>query len=180
MVSRRATGVALALLALIVTTATTPLSAAAAGLTVAPASIAFGNVVFGVTGATSIARAVKIINPATGQPITGLSLQIGGADPGDFAITNGCASTLAVGADFTEMLTFTPGALGTRSASLAVSDTANPNAGSAALSGIGIAGKLSIAPLALAFGSVVVGATSAANATTLKNLNAAAFFTSRA
>ncbi len=150
-------------------------AAAAAGLTVSPASLAFGNVVFGVTGATSIARSIRIINPATGQPVTGLSLQLSGADPGEFAITNnGCGSTLAKGTSCTVALTFTPAALGTRTASLAVSDDANPNAGSAALSGIGIAGKLTISPLTWNFGNVIAGATSVARTTTLKNPNAVA------
>lgn len=62
-----------------IATGATP--AAAAGLIVSPASLAFGNVVFGVTGATSIARSIKIINPATGQPVTGLSIQLSGSDP---------------------------------------------------------------------------------------------------
>ena len=146
--------------------------AATTGLTVSPASIAFGNVVFGVTGATSVARSVVIINPRTGQPVTGLSFQIGGADPGEFAFSkNNCTSTLSPGTDCTVKVTFTPGALGTRTGSLMVSDTANPNAGSAALSGVGIAGKLTITPLTSIFGNIVVGATSAAKTTTIKNSN---------
>ena len=146
--------------------------AATTGLTVSPASIAFGNVVFGVTGATSVARSVVIINPRTGQPVTGLSFQIGGADPGEFAFSkNNCTSTLSPGTDCTVKVTFTPGALGTRTGSLMVSDTANPNAGSAALSGVGVAGKLTITPLTSIFGSIVVGATSAAKTTTIKNSN---------
>ena len=115
---------------------------------VSPASVAFGNVVFGVTGATSIARSIKITNPATGQPVTGLRIQLTGANPSEFNITNnGCGSTLAKGANCTVMLTFTPAALGTRTTSLSLSDDANPNAGSASLSGVGVAGKLTITPL---------------------------------
>jgi hypothetical protein len=149
--------------------------AAAAGLIVSPASMAFGNVVFGVTGATSIARSIRIINPATGQPVTGLSLQLSGADPGEFTITNnGCGSALAKGTYCTVTLTFTPAALGTRTASLAVSDDANPNAGSAALSGVGVAGKLTITPLTWSFGNVIAGATSVAKTTSVKNINSVA------
>ena len=144
--------------------------AAAAGLTVSPANLAFGNVVFGVTGATSSLRSVRIINPAIGQPVTGLSIQITGANASEFAISNnGCSSTLAKGTNCTVMLAFTPAALGTRTASLAVSDTANANAGSAALSGVGIAGKLTITPLKTNFGQVLAGAISASRTTTVKN-----------
>ena len=155
--------------------ATSASAAALTGLTVSPASLAFGNVVFGVTGATSVAKSIKITNPTTGQAVTGLSIQLSGADPGEFAITNnGCGATLAKGTACTVTLTFSPAALGTRTASLAVSDDANPVAGSAALSGVGIAGKLTITPLTWNFGSVIVGATSAAKTTTLKNPNTVA------
>ena len=145
--------------------------AAATGLSVTP-SVAFGNVVFGVTGATSVARSVRITNPLSGQPVTGLSVQIAGADVTEFTISNnGCGSTLAKGTYCTVMLTFTPAALDNRSASLAVSDTANANAGSSALSGVGVPGKLTITPLTSAFGNLVVGNTSTAKTTTLKNPN---------
>ena len=164
---------ALVFVAMLGTIAASAAPAAAAGLTVT-ASVAFGNVDFGVTGATSVAKSVKITNPASGQLVTGLTVQIEGIDPGDFTITNdGCGSTLAKGTNCTVMLTFTPAALGTRNASLAVSDTANANAGSAALSGVGAPGKLTITPLTSNFGNIVVGAASAAKTTTLRNLTAA-------
>jgi hypothetical protein len=156
-----------------ITAGATP--AAAAGLAVSPASLAFGNVVFGVTGATSVAKSIKITNPLTAQPVTGLSIQVTGADASEFTISNNpCGATLATGTSCTVMLTFTPAALGTRSASLAVSDDANSNAGASALSGVGVAGKLTITPLKLSFGNMVVGATSAAKMTTLKNPNTVA------
>ncbi len=160
-------------LALALVTLGFSIPAAAAGLTVT-ASVAFGNVDFGVTGATSAAKSVRITNPLTGQPVTGLSVQISGPDASEFAISsNGCTSTLAKGSNCTVMLTFTPAALGTRNASLAISDTANAIAGSAALSGVGVPGKLTITPLTWNFSNIVVGATSAAKTTTLKNLTGA-------
>ena len=167
--------VALGLIALLSTLATSATSATAAGLTVSPASLAFGNVVFGVTGATSVAKSVKITNPATGQPITGLNIQLSGSDPSEFNITNhGCGSTLAKGTNCTVMLTFTPAALGTRTALLSLSDDADPSAGSAALNGVGVAGKLTITPLTWSFGSVIVGASSTTKTTTLRNPNTVA------
>jgi Galactose oxidase, central domain/Kelch motif len=173
--SSRLNVVALAFVIVLGTIGAGAAPAAAAGLSVSPASIAFGNVVFGLTGATSVARSVRVINPATGQPVTGLSFQLSGAEAGEFAIANnGCTSTLAVGTYCTVMLTFTPGALGTRSASLVVSDTANANAASVALSGVGIAGKLTITPLTSKFSNTIVGASSAAKTTTVKNGNTVA------
>ena len=174
-VSSRPTVLALAIAMLLGAIASTAAPAAAAGLTVSPTSVAFGNVVFGVTGATSVAKSVKITNPTTGLPVVGLSIKITGADAAEFTITNnGCASTLAPGTSCTVMLTFTPSALGTRSSSLAVSDSASGNAGSAALSGVGVVGRLTITPLTLPFGNVVAGATSAARIATLKNPNTVA------
>ncbi len=174
-VSSKPTVLELAFAILLVTIAASAAPAAAAGLTVSPISVAFGNVVFGVTGATSVAKSVKITNPATGQPATGLRIQISGADDAEFTITNnGCTSTLAPGTSCTLMLTFTPNALGPRSSSLAVIDAASANAGLAALSGVGIAGRLNITPPTLLLGNVVAGATSAVRATTLKNPNTVA------
>ncbi len=163
---------ALSLMALLGRLAASAASASAAGLILSPSSVAFGNVIFGVTGATSIARSIKITNPATGQPVTGLSIQLSGSDPSEFSITNSaCGSMVAIGTSCTVSLTFTPAALGTRTASLSLSDDANPSAGSATLSGVGVAGKLTIIPLTWSFGSVVVGATSTTKTTTLKNPN---------
>jgi len=97
MVSYRPSIVALAFAMLLGTIAVAAVPAAAAGLTVTPAGVAFGNVVLGVTGATSLAKNVKITNPSSGQPVAGLSIQLSGAEPDEFTITNnGCGSTLAV------------------------------------------------------------------------------------
>jgi hypothetical protein len=173
--------VAFTLVALLTTIVAPAVPAATVGLTVAPTSIPFGNAVFGVTGATSIAKSIKITNPTAGQPVTGLSVQISGANQSEFTITSdGCGSTLPQGANCTLMLTFTPAALGTRMASMSVSDNANPNAGSAALSGVGVAGKLNITQLTLNFGGVIVGATSAAKTTTLSNPNTVALYVTSA
>jgi hypothetical protein len=174
-ISARPTVLALALAMMLGMIATASVPAAGGGLSVFPTSLAFGNVVFGVTGATSAAKSVKITNPSGDPQVTGLSFQIGGVDASEFAIaSNGCASTLAPGANCTVTLTFTPGAVGTRNASLVISDTSSANGGSAALNGVGVAGQLTINPLNLNFGNVVVGATSAAKTTTLTNPNTVA------
>ncbi|MGA8794975.1 choice-of-anchor D domain-containing protein, partial [Candidatus Binatus sp.] len=172
----RPTVLALAFVALLGTIAALPASAAAAGLKVTPTSLAFGNLVFGVTGATSVAHTVTISDPAAGLPISSLSIQLTGANSGDFQISdNTCGATLSKGSNCTLKVTFTPTALGARSATLAVSDDANLNACWAALSGTGIAGKLTIRPLTSSFGKVLVGATSAAKMTTVENPTAATF-----
>jgi hypothetical protein len=163
---------ALAFAALLGSIASTAAPASATGLTITPASIAFGNVVFGVTGATSVPHTVTIIDPAAGQPISSLSIQLIGTNPGDFQISNNtCGATLAPGTNCTLKVTFSPTVLGARGAMLAVSDSANSNAGAVTLGGTGIAGRLTVTPLTSSFGKIVVGATSAAKTTTLKNPN---------
>src|ERR1700730_8507901 len=104
---------ALALVAIVGTIASSAASASATGLTVSPLTIAFGNVVFGVTGATSAAHTVTISDPAAGPPISSLSIQLTGTNPGDFQISNNtCGATLAPGTNCTLKVTFTPTALG--------------------------------------------------------------------
>jgi hypothetical protein len=170
----RAGVLALALVAIIGAVASAA-PASAAGLTVSPLTIAFGNVVFGVTGATSAAHTVTITDPVSGSPISSLSIQLSGTNPGDFQISNNtCGTTLTPGTNCTLKVTFTPTALGARGAQLAINDSANSNAGAVTLSGTGIAGKLSITPLTLSFGNIVVGATSAVKTTTLRNPNTVA------
>ncbi len=165
---------ALAFVAIIGTVASAA-SALAAGLTVSPLTIAFGNVVFGVTGATSTAHTVTISDPAAGPPISSLSIQLTGTNPGDFQISNNtCGATLAPGTKCILKVTFTPTTLGARGANLAISDSANSNAAAVTLGGTGVAGKLTITPLTLSFGNTVVGATSVAKTTSLRNPNTVA------
>ena len=49
---------------------------------------------------------------------------LGGTDPGDFVLKNGCGSSLLTGADCTLTVTFKPTATGTRTATLSITDGA--------------------------------------------------------
>jgi len=71
---------------------------------------------------------------ATALPI---SITFTGADPGDFAETNTCGASLAARSRCTISLTFTPGATGTRTATLTVTDSANNSPQTMALTGTG-------------------------------------------
>jgi protocatechuate 3,4-dioxygenase beta subunit len=102
-------------------------------------SLAFGNQAVNTTSAPSL---VPISNTANSNLV--ISVQITGANAGDFAFTCGpplsgasCAGTLAPNSSATVNVTFTPAAAGTRSASLIISEGGSPQA--VALSGIGIA-----------------------------------------
>ncbi len=85
---------------------------------VSPSSLAFGSVTVGVTSA---AMPVTVKN----QLSTSVSIKvaIGGANPGDFAQTNTCGSSLAALASCTVSVTFKPTITGARSATLTVTDS---------------------------------------------------------
>src|SRR5208337_3432888 len=94
---------------------------------VVPASIAFGTI---ASGHSSPNRTVVVIND--GGAAVSLSESVGGANPGDFAVTGGsCGATLAGGAaSCTYTLKFTPSIVGPESATIgvtAVGDAASPH-----------------------------------------------------
>ncbi len=90
---------------------------------VVPASIAFGGV---AGGHSSPNRTVTVIND--GGAAVSLSESVGGADPGDFAVTGGsCGSSLSgTGASCTYTLKFTPSIVGAESATLGISAVGDP------------------------------------------------------
>jgi hypothetical protein len=124
-------------------------------------------------GATSAAQNVNVAN--TGNAALSISA-ITLSNPADFVIAGGtCAAggSVAAGSSCTVSVAFKPaaGATGTRSGSLSISHNAAGSPGSVALSGNATAAAAPIATLtaSLAFGSVNVGSTSAAQTATLAN-----------
>ena len=170
----RATILALAFVAIVGARASA--ASAAAGLTVYPLTIAFGNVVFGVTGATGAAHTMTISDPATGRSDLQPEHSTDRHESRRFSnFEQHLRLDVRSGNPLHTMkVTFTPTALGARGAQLAISDSASSNAASVTLGGTGIAGKLTIAPLTLSFGNTIVGANSAAKTTTLRNPNTVA------
>jgi hypothetical protein len=118
-------------------------------------------------GTTSAAKPVKVTNQST-NTLTINKIFIGGLDPGDFAETNTCGSTLAAGASCTFSVTFTPTAKNIRQAGLAIStpDRGSPDA--VALVGYGTV--VSVSKSKLAFGDQQVGTASAPQNVMLKNV----------
>jgi hypothetical protein len=74
-------------------------------------------------GTSSAAQTVTLTNTGT-APISLISIQIGGANPGDFTQTNNCGSSLNPGTSCTIQVTFTPTAAGGRQAHVAIVDSA--------------------------------------------------------
>jgi hypothetical protein len=129
--------------------------------TASPASLTFAAALL---NSTSAAQAVTFTNsgdiPAT---ITGVTIN------GDFAQTNTCTASLAVGASCTVNVTFTPTARGTRTGSVTLQGNFTSPAPVVNLSGTGQAFVASITPASFDFGSEPVNTTTNAQIFTYKN-----------
>jgi hypothetical protein len=107
----------------------TPVSIPAPAVTMTPSTLAFASQ---MTGTTSTAQNVTLKNTGNAAlAVTSIHVT------GDFAQNNKCGSSVAVGANCTIAVTFTPSVVGTRSGSLSVADDATGSPQNAALSGTG-------------------------------------------
>jgi hypothetical protein len=102
-------------------------------ITLSPIGINFGSQ---NVGTSSSPVPVTLSNQGT-ITLNISQIVIGGADPGDFSQTNNCGSSLAVGAQCTIQVTFTPTQTGARSANVQVQDDVNPSPQDVALGGTG-------------------------------------------
>ena len=117
-------------------------------VSLSPTSLTFASQTVGTTSAPQTATLTN-----TGKKsVTITSITITGTNKGDFAETNTCGTTLAVGASCTISVTFTPTATGTRSGTLSVSDDAVGSPQTASLTGTGAGGP---DPLGTATGTPV-------------------------
>ena len=131
------------------------------------APLAFGNVQVTTTTAP---RAVTISN--TGTLTLNLNgITITGTNANQFAKgTTTCGATLAAGLSCTQNVTFSPTSVGAKTASveIATNDPDTPTA-TVGLSGTGVSPAIAVSPATLAFGSILVGATSVAQTITITN-----------
>lgn len=114
----------------------------APAVTLTPSSLAFG---LQKVGTTSAPQTVTLTNSG-GAPLTISNVAITGVNAGEFAQTSNCPvapATLAASATCAISVTFTPGAVGSRSASVTVSDDAAGSPHTVPLTGSG--GTTSIA-----------------------------------
>ncbi|NOT03029.1 MAG: choice-of-anchor D domain-containing protein [Anaerolineales bacterium] len=125
----------------------------------APTSVNFGNQ-SAVPATTSALRNITLNNVSTAT-MTINKIYFAGANPADFAMVgNTCGATLAAGANCTVSVTFSPTALGARSANLSfMDDAANTSFQTVPLTGTGTDSSAPSAPglpnQALANGSLV-------------------------
>ncbi|MGA8150390.1 MAG: choice-of-anchor D domain-containing protein [Terriglobales bacterium] len=141
------------------------------GLEVGPASIAFPPQVN--TTVSPINYNVLLTNTGT-SPVTISSIVLGGTNPGDFGLSNGCPGSLAPppsGNTCNVNVSFTPTATGTRTATITVTDSAPGSPTTVTLSGKGVAQTktLGVTPTTLVFDPQVTGTTSAQQFITVTN-----------
>jgi hypothetical protein len=121
-------------------------------------------------GTTSASSGVTLFN--TGNATLNISsITITGTDAGDFSETNTCAPSVSAGSNCTITITFTPEAVGTRTASVSIADNAVPSPQTISLTGTATSGgpAASISPSSLTFGSQNLTTTSSAQPITLTN-----------
>jgi hypothetical protein len=115
-------------------------------------------------GTTSPAQTITLTNSG-GVPLTLIAASV---SPGDFSVVNACGNSLAAHATCAFNVTFSPTAIGTRTATLTISDQFRSQA--IALAGVGIAGPgVSLTPVSLSFPATGVGLTALAQTFTLTN-----------
>jgi hypothetical protein len=130
-----------------------------------PTSLTFASL---AVGSTSAAQAVTLKNTGTAA-LTLSSIALAGTNPGDFAQTNNCPSSLAINASCTINVTFKPTATGTRSGSLRFTDNASGSPQSVSLTGTGTGPMASPSVTSLTFPVTVNFTTSSAQIVTLRN-----------
>ncbi|HVI06787.1 MAG TPA: choice-of-anchor D domain-containing protein [Candidatus Binatia bacterium] len=132
--------------------------------TLSPGSVTFAKQAVGVTSAP---QTITLINSQQAT-LNISSILFTGVDPADFAQTNNCGASLAAGSTCSINVTFTPGAVGTRTAILNVNDDGSNTPQTASLTGTGVA-AVSLSSTSINFGSVYLGSNSTANPVTLTN-----------
>jgi hypothetical protein len=131
-------------------------------VTLTPSSLSFGSQ---NVGTTSSSQPLTLTNGGA-TALTGISVTVTGTNPGDFAQTNNCGTSIAANTSCTINVTFTPTTAGSRAASITVTDSAGTQ--SSGLSGTGVGG-VTLTPPSLGFGNQGVGTSSSAQTLTLTN-----------
>jgi sugar lactone lactonase YvrE len=109
----------------------------APSISVTPATLTFGSL---VVGTKSAAQGITLSN-SSGTSVAINSFALTGANSADFSMSaNTCSTTLASGSSCSVSLVFTPGAVGSRSTSLNIADTAAGSPQAVTLGGNGTTG----------------------------------------
>jgi len=137
-----------------------------ADLTLSKSSLAYGSVKFGVKAVQSF----SVTNHQT-QPVT-LSESFSGTNAADFSITGGtCTANLGALKVCSIIVTFKPGALGTESATLTISDNPDPMSPYTISLSTGPTIPATVAPATLAYGTLTSTVRSKTLKTSVTNLS---------
>jgi hypothetical protein len=137
-------------------------------LEITPTSLAFGTRAVGTTSSSSV---ITLANTGNG-PLTVSKIALGGTNPADFAFAPVTIPLqIAAGGKATLSVTFAPGAIGPRSASLSVTDDASGSPHVIALVGTGAAPgpAISVSPTQISFGNQPLQTTSSSQTLTITN-----------
>jgi hypothetical protein len=142
------------------------------GVGTAPmASLSTNSLTFGSQSlrTTSPALAVTLRNTGNAPFTYTPPIPITGANPGDFSESDNCGGSVAAGANCAIRVTFTPSAVGTRTASLTLTSNASNSPQVVSLSGTGTSSAVSLSPSTLTFASQPVDTTSTPQVVNLTN-----------
>jgi hypothetical protein len=128
-----------------------------------PGSVTFGGE---AVGTSSPPQNVTLTNTQN-VTLNITSITFTGTNSGDFSQTNNCGSSLGPNGTCTISVTFTPSALGTRTAVLNANDDGPNSPQTASLTGTGVT-PVTLSPTSLSFGNVLIG-TNSSKAVTLSN-----------
>jgi hypothetical protein len=147
-------------------------SASGGTASVSPSSISWSNVNVGNAGGP---KSTTLTNTGSGS-INISSVGFTGTDASDFAIyQNTCGASLAASAGCTVTVLFKPTASGTRTATLAFTDSVAGSPQEVSLSGLGVSsGTVTASTAGLSFGSISVGGTSDSQSVTITNSTSSA------
>ncbi len=125
-------------------------------------------------GSTSAAQTVTLSNIGSAAlSVSGIALS--GTNAGDFAQTNNCSNGVAAGGNCSIGVTFTPSAVGSRTASLTITDNAGGSPQTVGITGTGaLLANASVTPTSLTFGQVNDGFASPPQTVMLSNTGSAA------
>ncbi len=135
-------------------------------VSVSPTRLTFANQ---NVGSTSAAQVVTLTNTGQGQVMVS-SVDLTGANAGDFKETDNCVGTVPVNGSCSINVTFTPTAPLTRIAVLSIADNAASSPQMVGLMGTGVGPTANLSSTSLGFSGQIVKTTSAAQMVTLSNM----------
>lgn len=136
-------------------------------LSLAPANLSFGVRIVG----TASGPQVETLTNTGGSELAINGVAITGTDATDFSQTSTCGSSLGAGANCTLNVTFTPSALGERSAAITIANNGVGSPQVLSLNGVGgdSGPNATLSPTSLIFGDQVEGTSSPSQSITLSN-----------